>query len=86
LSCHTQAFEVNIQFQKRSDGDAPFDWTNSTNHVLVIDSNHMISRATLTLLNFTEADVGVYICKALRDNGEWVYSQNMRVFLLNGTG
>jgi hypothetical protein len=85
LSCHTQAFEVNIQFQKRSDGDAPFDWTNSTNHVLVIDSNHMISRATLTLLNFTEADVGVYICKALRDNGEWVYSQNMRVFLLNAS-
>ena len=84
LSCHTQSFTANIGFQKIMDGGTAVDVANSSNHMLLIENNRDISKTTLTLLNFTQADVGVYICKAWRDNGEVVYSQEMTVFLVNG--
>ena len=86
LSCHTQSFTADIGFQKMIDGGTAVDIANSSNHMLLIKSNGVISKTTLTLLNFTLADVGVYICKAKRDNGDLVYSQEMTVFLLNGIG
>ena len=86
LSCHTESFTADIGFQKIIDGGTAVDITNSSNHILLIENNGVISKTTLTLLNFTQADVGVYICKARRHNGEVVYSQEMTVFLVNGNG
>jgi hypothetical protein len=83
LRCLTKSFTTDIWFEKLSNGKT-LQITNSSNQMVSsANSNADVSQTTLTFLNFTQSNVGVYICKA-DYNSQQYSSQEMIVFPFNG--
>jgi hypothetical protein len=85
LSCHTKSFTVLIDFVKITDEGLPVEMTNSPTHNLSAKTDQETSRRTLTFLNITTTDAGVYRCRISHPHvKDVIYSQDMRLSVLNG--